>query len=140
MDLSEAVAFVETYGIALLTAPGSNLTAVAVSTKDHGPISAARDFAVTAFVPRKLSKTELSKAAFDPFERVLAHAVGPRVLKGIDIDVVESGTAFHPQSFLSVPGPLRGLGRRHRPGRDRDYRLRRPLGVLRGAAGGQGHP
>jgi hypothetical protein len=109
VDLSEAVAFVETHGIALLTAPGSNLTAVAVSTKDHGPITEAQDFVVTAFVPRKLSKTELTKAGFDPFDRVLAHAVGTPAPRGIDLDVVESGTAFHPLSFLSVPTPLRGL-------------------------------
>jgi S1-C subfamily serine protease len=109
MDLCEAVAFVETHGIALLTAPGSNLTAVAVSTKDHGPITESRDFAVTAFVPRKLSKNELRKVGIEPFDRVFAHAVGTAAAKAIDLDVVESGTAFHPQSFLSVPAPLRGL-------------------------------
>lgn len=109
MDLTDAIKFVETHGIALLTAPNSNLTAVAVSTKDHGPITESRDFTVTAFVPRKLSKNELRKGGLEPFDCVFAHAVGTPTLKGIDLDVVESGTAFRPQSFLSVPAPLRGL-------------------------------
>jgi S1-C subfamily serine protease len=109
MDLSEAIDFVEKHAIAMLTAPGSNLTAVAVSTKEGVPITEAKDFTVTAFVPHKLSRSELKKASVDPFEHVFAHAVGGPAPKHVDINVVESGTAFYPQGVLLVPAPLRGL-------------------------------
>ena len=109
MNLSEAIDVVEKYSLAMLTAPGSDLTAVAVSTKEGIPITEAKDFTVTAFVPRKLTKNELKKANLAPFERVWAHAVGGPVPKHVDIDVVESGTAFYPRGMLTVPAPLRGL-------------------------------
>jgi hypothetical protein len=109
MNLSEAIEFVENHGIAMLTAPGSNLTAVAVSTKDHGAITEAKDFTITAFVPRKLTASELKKAKVEPFYRVFKSAVGVSPPKREDINVVETGTAFEPLGQLVVPAPLRGL-------------------------------
>jgi hypothetical protein len=109
MDLAEALDYVEKHGLAMLTAPGSNLTAVAVSTKECGPITEAKDFTVTAFVPQKLSKAELKKAKVAPFDTVFAHAIGGPTPKHVDINVVESGTPFQPQGRFIVPAPLRGL-------------------------------
>jgi S1-C subfamily serine protease len=82
---------------------------VAVSTKDHIAITEAKDFTVTAFVPRKLSAGELKKANLEPFNRVFASAAGALIPKRVDIDIVESGTAFEPLGQLVIPAPLRGL-------------------------------
>ena len=109
MDLSEALDFVDKHAVTLLTARGSNLTALAVATKDHVPITEAKDYTVTGFVPRKLSKNELKKANVKPFNGACASAVGAPMPKGVDIDIVESGTAFQPLVQFAVPGPVRGL-------------------------------
>jgi hypothetical protein len=93
----------------MLQATGSNLTAVAVAPRDGSPVTEADDFAVTAFVERKLTKRELSKAKIDPFERVFTRAVGGPPPGKVDIAVVESGSAFRAFSRLSVPAAQRGL-------------------------------
>lgn len=109
MDLKYAFDYVDKYGLEMLQAPGSNLTAVAVAPKDEGPVTESKDFAVTAFVEQKLTKRELTKAKVEPFERVFAHAVGAPPPHKVDVNVVESGSAFRPLSRLTVPFAQRGL-------------------------------
>jgi hypothetical protein len=72
MKLDEALNYVETHGIAMLTTEDANLQAIAVTSAEEGPITDARDFAVTAYVVHKLSPSEMKKAKILSFERVFA--------------------------------------------------------------------
>ncbi len=101
MDLASALDYVRDHAIDMLTAPGSNLTAVAVSSKDHGPITETKDFTVTAYVERKLSTKEMNKLSVKPFNPAFVHAFGGPKPKKADIDVVETGTPFR---TLNNPG------------------------------------
>ena len=67
MNFERAVEVVKRHGHDMLTAPGSTLTAVAVGNKEGGPITEADEFAVTAFVEKKLSPKEMETKEIQPF-------------------------------------------------------------------------
>jgi hypothetical protein len=108
MKLQDALTFVDKHGVAMLRAPGSNLRAVAVSSKAGVAITEATDFTVTGYVARKLTPREMQAAAVAPFNKVFT-AVGGPTLSTADFDVVESGSDFRPLPGLSVPATLHGV-------------------------------
>src|SRR5436305_3509986 len=75
MQFKDALNYVKTNGLAMLRAPGSNLQAVAVSSKGGGPITEATDFTVTGYVRRKLTSSEMDSAGIMPIRKVFAHMV-----------------------------------------------------------------
>lgn len=109
MDFDEAVRVLERHALAILSQPNSNIRLLAVGTKDHGPLSEATDFCITAYVPEKLTKTQLKVRNLLPFDRSLAASAGADMPEGIALDVVESGSDFVPRQSLSAPAPFRGL-------------------------------
>ncbi|MGL6094287.1 MAG: hypothetical protein ACRC7O_00615, partial [Fimbriiglobus sp.] len=110
MDFETAVKYVNDHAVALLSAPGNNLTAVAVAGRNLGPVTEARDFAVTAFVERKLTAKQLKSSNVQPFDQMLAHTIG-NAPRQPDVRVVEAGSRFRTQSdlSLSVPAAQRGV-------------------------------
>jgi len=93
----------------MLTArPGSSVTAVAVGRKDRGSIVGATDFSVSAFVPKKLTETELRDAGIQSFSSLYADVVGAPPTTVKDVDVVETGSPFEPIVGLVIPAPQHG--------------------------------
>lgn len=117
MDFQRASVLVNQYGLAMVQDPDGGVAAVAVGRKEGGPIAGATKFALTVFVPRKLSTTELQLFKVRPAVELFSAVAGPTVapLEPDDLDVVESGTMFAPRQLfltppgLSVPAPQRGV-------------------------------
>jgi hypothetical protein len=108
----EAVRQIERHGLAILTQPKSNIRLLAVGAKDHGPLSEATDFCITAYVPEKLTKAQLRDRDLLPFDLSVAAAAGAEVPPGIELDVVESGLGLRATNVLisprGVPRPVWG--------------------------------
>ena len=108
MEFEDAIRAVERHALAIFSQPNSNIRLLAVGTKDRGPLSEATDFCLTAYVPEKLTKSQLKGRDLLTFDRSLASAAGSEVPDGIVLDVVESGSDFTPRQPLIVPTPFRG--------------------------------
>jgi S1-C subfamily serine protease len=109
MQFKDALNYVKTHGVGMLCASGSNLQAVAVSSKEGGPITEATDFTVTGYVRKKLTSSEMEAAGIMPFRDVFAQTVGGAHLPKVDVDIVESGSEFRPLADLSVPATYQGV-------------------------------
>ena len=108
MNFERAVEVVKRHGHDMLTAPGSTLTAVAVGNKEGGPITEADEFAVTAFVEKKLSPKEMEIKEIQPFRNVYLNTVERPRNEPYHLDVIESGSNFEPLVGLMVPKLERG--------------------------------
>jgi len=108
MKLQEATQKVQTLALQMLLAEDAGLTALAVGSKDGGPISGATDFTVTGFVRKKLTMSALAAEGGRPFSAVYAAAAGAPAAE-TDIDVVESGSAFTPQASPALTPVQQGL-------------------------------
>ncbi|CAM2009938.1 hypothetical protein [Acanthopleuribacter pedis] len=109
MKLSDALEVIGDHGLDILDTQGSGIEAVAIGSKDGKPLAQATDFSILAFVPKKLSKRELSQNNIRSFDTVFANSTGSPSQDPFDIDVVESGGAFTINSNFSVPRNQRGL-------------------------------
>ena len=111
MKFSAALETLENLAVQMLTVPGGELAAVAITNKNGGSVVGATDFAVTAFVPKKLTIDELQQENILSFEQIftMANDNVPPERTEVDLDVVESGSFFSPLSGLSSPAPLRGV-------------------------------
>jgi len=93
----------------MLRAPGSNLQAVAVSSRDGGPITDATEFTLTGYVRKKLTASEMHASGILPFRDVLAQTDCRARLPKSDLDIVESGSDFRPLANLSTPTAQQGV-------------------------------
>jgi hypothetical protein len=100
----------------LLSHPESGIQGVAVGRKGGGPIAEAGpdQFVIVAYVPNKLSTSELHKLKILTGPRLFSKGAGKAApaLKPDDIDVVECGEPFTVHAAgpgLSVPAAHRGL-------------------------------
>jgi len=111
VEFKTALEYIEQHAVAMLSTPGAGLLAVAVSSKEQGPITATKDFSVTAYVEKKLAVKEIKNRNMQTFEQVFAHATGEKKPQPVDIDVVETGSAFalQPSPVFSVPTVQRGV-------------------------------
>ena len=108
MTFDESIRTLERFALAILSQPNSNIRLLAVGAKDHGPLSEATDFCITAYVPEKLTMAQLKFRNVTSFDRSLAAAAGDQMPEGVVLDVVESGSDFAPRQSLSAPSALRG--------------------------------
>ncbi len=108
MKLKEAIHAVETHALAILSQPNSNVRLVAVGAKNRRSLSEVTDFCITAYVPEKLTKSQLKTRNLVVFEKSVALAAGVDAMGGIELDVVESGSDFAPRQSLSAPAAFRG--------------------------------
>ena len=109
MDFESAAQTVETLGLAMLTAPSTNIGCIAVGNLDGGSVVGAKEYRIDAFVPKKLSQEELEESNIQSFEAFFAQSVGESPPPSPEINVVEVGGDFQPLIGLGVPAPLRGL-------------------------------
>lgn len=101
MRFDQALAFVERYGVDLITDPQNGLRGVAVGRKNQGPITGGGEFCVSAFVERKFDEPTLREnriRTFHPLFRERAGAdglpTGPN-----DADVVSLGGPLRLHAF-----------------------------------------
>jgi hypothetical protein len=129
MKFEKALKAVETLALRILTTPGGELAAVGVTSKNGGSIIGATDFAVTAFVPKKLTTDELKDKDIRSFQKTfeIANKGTPFEEEDIDLDVVASGSYFNLMAGLSSPASLRGMYGGNLPSID----TRKPFSSLR---------
>ena len=108
MNFEDAKNIVDGYSLHLLDQPG--VVAVAVGTKDGGPVVGARDFCVAVYVEKKLPETALIRTAGDALLSMTTDRDHELLAdSGSDaVNVVESGGRFQPLPGLQVPANQRG--------------------------------
>ena len=74
MDYATALKSVRKHGLSMVADRGNNIRMVAVGSKDAGPLCNVKDFCVTAFVSRKLTKKELKAQGMHPFQNLYTNA------------------------------------------------------------------
>ena len=94
MDYKTALKNVRRYATQMLRQPGSGLRLVAVGSKEAGPLVGVKDFCVTAYVDRKLTRKQLKTQGLESVESTYAQCTGKPPASKSDIDVVESQSAF----------------------------------------------
>ncbi|WP_406697340.1 hypothetical protein V5E97_00695 [Singulisphaera sp. Ch08] len=108
MKFKEAIQTLEKHALAILSQPNSNIRLLAVGTKEHGPLSKATDYCISAYVPEKLTKAQLKNRDLVAFDQSVALAAGAPALERIELNVIESGSDFTPRQTLSAPAAFRG--------------------------------
>lgn len=107
MEFKEAITVIREHGISLLDDPTSDVRFVAVTNKDTGPLDQADDFSVTAFVDKKLTKSQLKSQGLTEFASTFSAVAGTQPGRR-DIDVVETTGAIEPLPGLRTPTTQRG--------------------------------
>ena len=96
----------------MLRQENSNIEAIAVGSKDAGPLRDVKDFCVTAYVKEKLTDQQMKARGIEPFFNVARQSMSSRsaaeLQEALDIDVVECRSAFRSLPGLSTPAAQRG--------------------------------
>lgn len=110
MLLSSALEFVNCYGLQLLQEGNAGIEAIAVGSKDTGPLETSTEFSVTAYVREKRTERDLERASVRSFSALVQDASEDKGLfSRSDIDVVECGSAFEVQDSIRVAAAQRGV-------------------------------
>lgn len=107
MDFATALRSVRKHGLSMVADKTNNVRMLAVASKDTGSLVNVKEFCVTAYVTKKLSKQQLKAQGIQPFHNLYAQLAGKPRSK-VDIDVVETKSDIKPLN-IRVPKAQRGL-------------------------------